>query len=70
MPPPIMEGTKPPPNRHLGALNLANTLGTDVGKAPSDNTRKMGPRRAGGGAAAPQLSPNCPIFGGMLPLGL
>jgi hypothetical protein len=26
------------PNHHLGVLNLADTLGTDVGKAASDNT--------------------------------
>jgi hypothetical protein len=58
------------PNHHLGALNLADTLGTDVGKASSDNTLKMGLRRASGGAAAPQMSPNSPIFSGMLPLGL
>jgi hypothetical protein len=32
-----------PPKRHLGALNLADTLGTDMGKAASNNTRKMGP---------------------------
>jgi hypothetical protein len=32
------------PNRRLGALNLPDTLGTDVGKAASDNMRKMGPR--------------------------
>ena len=47
-----------PPNRRLGALNLDDTLGPDMGKAASVNTRKMGPRGPSGGAGTPGVWPH------------
>ena len=47
----------------LDMLNLAKPYGTNVGKAVGENTQKMGPRGASGGAAAPQLGQNGPSFG-------
>jgi hypothetical protein len=46
MPPLLMESTKPPPNRLVGALNLAVTNVTIMGKAVSFNRQKMGQNRA------------------------
>jgi hypothetical protein len=76
MPPPLMESTKPPPNRLVGALNLAVTSLTIMSKAISFNQPKMGPNGVIWGAAgrtqgtvAPLVSPNAPIFGERAPLG-
>ena len=57
---PHMEGG----NRILGTLNPPNTCGIDVATAVSVNRPNFGPNGAGGGATAPWLSPNAPIFGG------
>ena len=57
---PHMEGT----NCLLGKLNPPNTYGTDVATMVSVDRLNSRPNGAGGGAAAPWLSPNAPIFGG------
>jgi hypothetical protein len=57
---PHMEGA----NRLLSTLNPPNTCGTNVATAISINRLNSRPNGAGGGAAAPWLSPNAPIFGG------
>jgi hypothetical protein len=51
---PLINAPNRPQNHHLGVLNLASTYGTNMGKAVGGNTRKMGPRHANSGAAAPR----------------
>ena len=62
---PHMEGA----NHPLGTLNPANIYGTNVATTVSVNRLNSRPNGAGRGVAAPWLSPNAPIFGG-LPLGI
>jgi hypothetical protein len=50
-----MEGAKPTSNSHLGTLNLAKHLDTDVGKAVSFNRPKMGSNGLVWGVAAPRV---------------
>ena len=55
---PSWKAPNQPLNRYLGALNLDNTMGTDVGKAVSDSMRKMGLRGPSGGVGAPGVWPH------------
>ena len=59
---PLINAPNHPQNRHLGALNLADTLTTDVGKAVRASPPKMGPRHAHRGVAAPWGCCLGPIF--------
>jgi hypothetical protein len=59
-----MEGA----NHLLGTLNLPNTCKTNVAMMVSINWPSPGPNGAGGGVAAPWLSPNQAIFVALPPM--